>query len=82
MLSRMTVLEWFSAPWSGGAAITLVGAAILVVAALVVLAMYWGETLRLGSIFDWKRRRAQAAPAAPAKPLRRAQRRAQALPKS
>ncbi len=82
MLSHLPLLGWFSAPLSGGAVIALVLTALMAVAGLVVLAMHWGETLRMGTLFDWKRRRAPVAPPAPAKLLRRAQRRAQALKQS
>ena len=81
MSNRLSLVEWFTAPLSGGLAIALTLVA-LVVACLIVLAMHWGEALRMGTLFDWKRRRAPAAPPAPAKVLRRAQRRAHALKKS
>ena len=30
---------------------------VLVAAVVVVIAMYWGDSLRLGNMFDWKRKR-------------------------
>ena len=54
-------MNWFK-PFLVADILAIVALLVSVAAAVEVIAMHWGESLRLGNVFDWKRKRPPKPP--------------------